>query len=133
MQKKKISFFFFHFFHFLSVFFTFFCFFWGVLDHVLRPPCRRYGGDSFTKKVGNAKNQFTYFSVFRYSKPFGPHATSKVCIYFRQKPIYGHPVGDRAECLLQKKKDNQKILDTYFSVFRYLKPFGTHATSNVYL
>ena len=104
-MKKKISFFFFfHFFHFLGVFFNFFCFFWGVLDHVLRPPCRRYGGDSFTKKVGNAKNQFTYFSVFRYSKPFGAHATSNVCIYFRQKPFYGHPVGDRAECLLQKRQ-----------------------------
>ena len=32
-----------------------------------------------------------------------------------------------------KKIDNQKILDSYFSVFRYLKPFGAHATSNVYI
>ena len=102
-EKKTYFFFFFQNFHFLGIFCSFFCFFWGVLDHVLRPPCRRYGGDSFTKKVGNAKNQFTYFSVFRYSKPFGAHATSNVCIYFRQKPFYGHPVGDRAECLLQKR------------------------------
>ena len=101
-RKKNPTFFFWNF-HFLGVFFYFFCFFWGVLDHVLRPPCRRYRGDSFTKKVGNAKNQFTYFRVFRYLKPFGAHATSNVCIYFRQKPFYSHPVGDRAECLLQKR------------------------------
>ena len=31
------------------------------------------------------------------------------------------------------KEDNPKILDTYFSVFRYSKPFGAHATSNVYI
>ena len=103
-KRKKNPTFFFRNFHFLGVFFYFFCFFWGVLDHVLRPPCRRYRGDSFTKKVGNAKNQFTYFRVFRYLKPFGAHATSNVCIYFRQKPFYSHPVGDRAECLLQKRQ-----------------------------
>ena len=102
-KEKKPFFFFFSKFSFFRCFFLLFLFFLGVLDHVLRPPCRRYGGDSFTKKVENAKNQFTYFSVFRYSKPFGPHATSNVCIYFRQKPFYGHPVGDRAECLLQKR------------------------------
>ena len=29
-----------------------------------------------------------------------------------------------------KKIDNPKILDTWFFVFQYLQPFGSHATSN---
>ena len=40
--------------------------FWGVLDNVLRPPCWRQRGGFFTKKIGNAKNQFTCFFVFQY-------------------------------------------------------------------
>ena len=51
----------------------------------------------------NQKIKDTYFSVFRYSKPFGAHTTSNVCIYFRQKLFYDHPVEDRAEFLLQKR------------------------------
>ena len=102
-RKRKKNLLFFWNFHFLCVFFTFFVFFLGVLDHVLRPPCRRYGGDSFTKKVGNAKNQFTYFSVFRYLKLFGAHETSNVCIYFQQKLFYRHPVGDTEVTFPQKK------------------------------
>ena len=86
-----------------------------------------------TKKVGNAKNQFTCFSVFRYSKPFGAHATSNVCIYFQQKPFYGHPVGDTEVTPLQKRQIIQKYWTPISSVFRYLKPFGAHATSNVYI
>ena len=81
----------------LGVFFNLFC---GVLDHVLQPPCWRYGGGSFTKKIGNFKNQFTCFSVFPYSKPFGAHATSNACIYFQQKLFYRHRVGDTEVALL---------------------------------
>ena len=58
---------------------------------------------SVTKKIDNPKILDTYFSVFRYSKPFGAHATSNVCIYFQQKLFYGHPVGDTEVALLQKR------------------------------
>ena len=71
-----------------------------------------YRGGPVTKKVGNAKKQFTCFSVFRYSKPFGAHATSNVCIYFRQKPFYGHPIGD-SRISVTKKIDNPKIQKTW--------------------
>ena len=47
---------------------------------ILQPPCRRYGGDPVTKKIDNPKILDTYFSVFRYLKPFGAHATSNVFI-----------------------------------------------------
>ena len=107
-KRKKKPYFFFRNFHFLSVFFNFFCFFLGVSDDVLWPPCKRQSRMSVTKKIDNAKILDTYFSVFRYSELFGAHATSNKCIYFRQKPFYGHPVEDRAECLLQKRQIIQK-------------------------
>ena len=46
--------------------------------------------------------------------------------------FYGHPVGDSAISLLQKKIENPKIGDTWLFVFPYSKPFGAHATSNAY-
>ena len=88
---------------------------------------------SVTKKIDNPKILDTCFFVFRYSKPFGAHATSNVCIYFQQKPFYGHPVGDTEVTPLQKRQIIQKYWTPISSVFRYLKPFGAHATSNVYI
>ena len=58
---------------------------------------------SVTKKIDNPKILDTWFFVFRYSQPFGAHATSNMCIYFQQKPFYGHPVGDTEVTLLQKR------------------------------
>ena len=46
---------------------------------VLRPPCRRCG-ESVTKKIDNLKILDMCCFVFRYSKPFGAHATSNVYI-----------------------------------------------------
>ena len=45
--------------------------------------------------------------------------------------FYGHPVGDSAIILLQKKIEYPKIGDTWFFVSRLSKPIGAHATSNV--
>ena len=58
---------------------------------------------SVTKKIDNQKILDTYFSVFRYLKPFGAHATSNVCIYYQKKLFYGHPVGDTEVASLQKR------------------------------
>ena len=103
-KKNPLLFFFFQNFHFLGVFFHFFCFFLGVSEHVLRPPCWRQRDKSVTKKIENPKILDTWFFVFRYSKPFGAHATSNVCIYYQKKLFYGHPVGDTEVASLQKRQ-----------------------------
>ena len=71
-----------------------------------------------------------WFFVFRYSKLFGTHATSNVCIYFWQKLFYGHPVGATEVTLSNKKIENQKIFYPCFLVLPYLGPFSSHGTSN---
>ena len=91
---------------------------------------------SVTKKIDNSKILDTYFSVFQYSKPFGDHATLNVYIqiYIIIRGIQQEPPCRRQSRMsVTKKIDNPKILDTYFSVLRYSKPFGAHATSNVYI
>ena len=48
---------------------------------VLRPPCWRYRGGSFTKKIENPKIASTCFFVLPYFEPIGSHATSNFYIY----------------------------------------------------
>ena len=103
----------------------------------MQPPCWRYRGGSFTKKIENPKIANTWFFVLPYFELFGSHATSNFSLY-RYIYIYIRanlrpPCRRYKGSSSTKKIDNPKILDMWFFVFRYFQPFGSHATSNFYI
>ena len=102
---------------------------------ILRPPCRRYGGDPVTKKIDNPKILDTYFQRFSIFEAVW-RSRNLECLYIG---IYIYIIiraNSRLPCRRYrdgsstKKIDIPKILDTWFFVFRYFQPFGYHATSN---
>ena len=101
---------------------------------ILRPPCRRYGGDPVTKKIDNPKILDTYFQRFSIFEAVWRSRNLEcfhigIYIYIIRANLWP-PCRRYGGDPITKKVDNPKILDTWFFVFQYFQPFHSHATSN---
>ena len=81
--------------------------------------------ENFEKKIG------FLFSFFYPSCEFQKKCHSWRVYIFSTKAVLRPPCRRYRDVSSTKKIDNPKLLDTCFRVFRYLKLFGAHATSNV--
>ena len=115
--KEKFTCFFLDIFIF-QVFSSTFIFF-GVLDHVLRPPSWRYGGGSSTKKIGNPKNQFMFLLLFDFEAVW--RSRNLECLYtFLTKAVLLPPCwcyGGGSFMQKDRKSYNGLHVPFYFAIF----------------
>ena len=109
-------------------FLTFFCFFFGCFRWRFVATLLEIRRWLFHKKGRKCKKSVHVFQRFSIFKAIW-RSRNLECVYtFSTKAVLQPPCWRYGGGFSTKKIDNQKIGDTF--VFLYLKPFGTHATSN---